>query len=256
MNEFIIPIHHLILISGLCFILGALSFYLELPFKKNIFISTIRAAIQLLLFGYYLKLVFTWNNPYITLGIGLVMTIIAFFTVKSRLPNKKRTSILSLFLSLFLGSFSVSFILVYLMDGTISLTPARFIPLLGMLLGNSLNGITLGLQRVQAEMDDKSDQIKTLLGMGCSINDATKDIFDSAMNSALIPILNNMAIVGLVSFPGLMTGKILSGSDPLESAKAQFIILTCIFVTLFIGSFMGVKFQIKKYFKEGLYFVS
>ncbi len=254
MENFTIPNWHLFLGAILCFALGLLSLNWQLKLFRSISLAIVRSLLQLMAFGYILKLLFSLESWWPPLIVCLFMTIFAAITIKGRLPQRKMTNTLILFLNLLLCGGLTGLLLIFLMDGKIHFTANRYIPLMGMLLGNSLNGITLGLQRVQEEMKDKKDQVKTMLGLGASIEQATHSIFKSAMNSSITPIINTMLVVGLVNFPGLMTGKVLAGADPIESAKAQFIIIASIFICIFLSSILGVKIQIKKYFEKDLYF--
>lgn len=253
--EYNIPIFHLLIVTSLCLSLGLLSMKDQLGLEKSILLSTLRALIQLLIFGFILRTIVDFKSPWQVVLVGISMSLLAIYTVRARLPNKRYTSFKSLITSIFLCSWIFSITLVFFLNGEINFSPMKFIPLLGMILGNSLNGITLGLQRVQIEMEEKKDQIISLLGFGKSVNESTLDIKRSAMLSALTPVLNSMLVVGLVSFPGLMTGKILSGTDPFEAGKAQFLVLAFIFITLFCGCWIGISIQIKKYFPGSLYFL-
>lgn len=250
----IVQNYSLILATLACLTMAGLAFWGQLNEKKTIIQAILRCLAQLLIFGIFLKVIFDQNSVAVTIAIAAFMTLMAIATVRSRLESKEVMSYASLIISLFFNTWIIAISLVFLLDGVVSFEAKRFIPLLGMLLGNSLNGITLGLQRVQAEMKEKKNMVFTMLGLGRNINESTHDIFQSAMTTSITPILNTMAVVGIVSFPGLMTGQILAGADALESAKSQFILMACIFISIFLGSFIGIKLQIKKYFKEGLYF--
>ena len=94
-----------------------------------------------------------------------------------------------------------------------------------MILGNTLNGISLGLDRLGEELAAKRDQVETLLALGATRWEAARGPIQQAVRTGMIPIINSMMVVGLVSLPGMMTGQILAGSPPLEAVKYQILIM-------------------------------
>ena len=106
--------------------------------------------------------------------------------------------------------------------------PRYAIPILGMVPGNALNGISLGLETVLEGFDRDRRQVELLLALGATRAEATRDVVRRAVRTGMIPILNSMIAVGIVAIPGMMTGQILAGEDPLEAARYQLFILFAI----------------------------
>ena len=115
-------------------------------------------------------------------------------------------------------------------------SPQYAIPLLGMMLGNTLNGISLGLDRFGSDLVGQRDQVETLLALGATRWEAAGPQVRQAVRTGMIPILNAMMVVGLVSLPGMMTGQILAGIDPIEAVKYQIIIMFMIASATALGT--------------------
>jgi putative ABC transport system permease protein len=104
-------------------------------------------------------------------------------------------------------------------------TPRYAIPLLGMLLGNTMNGISIGLDRLTSTAWDQRDLVEGRLILGYTAAAAITPLRRECIRSALIPIINSMSAAGLVSLPGMMTGQILAGNPPVEAVKYQILIM-------------------------------
>ncbi len=99
------------------------------------------------------------------------------------------------------------------------------IPIAGMVLGNSMNGIALALERVFADLDARDEEILALTALGASSWEAASPSIRSALRAGLIPTLNSMAAVGIVFIPGMMAGQILAGADPLAATGYQIVVM-------------------------------
>jgi putative ABC transport system permease protein len=104
-------------------------------------------------------------------------------------------------------------------------TPQYTIPLLGMLLGNTMNGIALGMDRLVQTAWQQRSVIEQRLMLGQTAIEAIRDIRSDSIRAGMIPIINSMATAGIVSLPGMMTGQILAGSPPVEAVKYQILIM-------------------------------
>ena len=104
-------------------------------------------------------------------------------------------------------------------------TPQYAIPLLGMILGNTLNGVSLGLDRLGSELSGKRDQVEALLRWARPAGRPPVSSIQQAVRTGLVPTINSMMVVGIVSFPGMMTGQLLAGTRPIEAVKYQIVIM-------------------------------
>ncbi len=128
--------------------------------------------------------------------------------------------------------------------------PEHFLPIIGMLLGNVLNGISLGIDQFTHELKSKKEEIISLIALGASTSEATKNTFLRSLKVGLSPILNSMTSMGLVSIPGMMTGQILGGQNPSQAATVQIIIMIFISIGAYLGSMMGIELARKRLFNK------
>lgn len=116
-------------------------------------------------------------------------------------------------------------ILTFILDVEPWYYPYAMIPIGGMIIGNGLNTATLGINRFSGEMTLRKDEIEMLLSLGASPKDAAQDAFRESVKASLIPTINALMMVGLVQLPGVMTGQILAGADPIIAVRYQVMIM-------------------------------
>ena len=193
-----------------------LSFALKLGLAQTLVIASLRMVVQLLLIGYVLNWLFTLSHPVPILALGIIMTTIAGISWRS-------------LLSVFISSFLITNLTTL---GFIQVQPwydpQYFIPLLGMVLGNTLTGISLGLDRFMESLVNQRQKIETLLALGATRWEATHEEVKAAIRTGMIPMINSMMVMGIVSLPGMMTGQILAGASPLDAVRYQIIIIFAI----------------------------
>jgi len=122
--------------------------------------------------------------------------------------------------------------------------PRYLVPLVGMVLGNALTGVSLGLDRVLTGLDQRGDEVEALLALGAGRWEACRDVAGDAVRTGMIPILNSMSAVGLVTIPGMMTGQILGGTEPLQAARYQLLILFVIAGAVAVGTTVAVLWAV------------
>ena len=114
------------------------------------------------------------------------------------------------------------------------------ITLLGMVLGNSLTGISLGMDRFLSDLRSKRGEVEMRLTLGATRWEACRDVFVGAARTAMIPILNTMSVAGIVSIPGMMTGQILAGQSPMQAVRYQIMIMFVIAAAIAIGVMLSL----------------
>ena len=117
-----------------------------------------------------------------------------------------------------------------------------------MILGNTLNGISLGLDRLGSELASKRDQVDTLLALGATRWEAARAAVQQAVRTGMIPTINSMMVVGLVSLPGMMTGQLLAGVDPLQAVMYQIVIMFLIAAGTSLGTVSVVLLGYRRLF--------
>ncbi|MDH5765970.1 MAG: iron export ABC transporter permease subunit FetB [Gammaproteobacteria bacterium] len=216
------------LAAVLVVLLAVLSWRMQLNVTQQLIIAAIRTTVQLLLIGLVLKTVFANVNFFWVSLICLLMLSVAGWEILSRQRRKLKgwwgfgVSTASLFVS----SFFISILaLVTIIQSDPWYHPQYSIPLLGMLLGNTMTGIALGMDRLVQTAWQQRGIIEQRLMLGQTGIQAIMDIRKESMRAGMIPIINSMAAAGIVSLPGMMTGQILAGAPPVEAVKYQILIM-------------------------------
>jgi len=251
MNYGVVPItdFQLALSVILVVIAGAISSALKLGLLKSLVWGTVRTFIQLTFIGYVLKYVFTLNNIWLIFGMIVLMCFIAARASVRRTPNVPRYPVTMAFWSLFTSTMLVGMVVVRLIiDPTPWFTARIVIPMFGMILGNSMNGIALSLDRLYSEAYARTGEIETLLAFGATPWEAVRGCVKEAMRAGMTPTINSLMVVGLVSLPGMMTGQILGGADPSEAVRYQIVVMLMITCAVAIGCLMLVGFSYKRLF--------
>ncbi|MCW8855701.1 MAG: iron export ABC transporter permease subunit FetB [Gammaproteobacteria bacterium] len=216
------------LAAVLVIMLALLSWRMQLNVTQQLIIAAIRTTVQLLLIGLVLKTIFTHVDILWVALICLVMLSVAGWEILSRQHRKLKgwwgfgVSTASLFVS----SFFISILaLITIIQADPWYHPQYAIPLLGMLLGNTMTGIALGMDRLVQTAWQQGSIIEQRLMLGQTSVQAINDIRKESMRAGMIPIINSMAAAGIVSLPGMMTGQILAGAPPVEAVKYQILIM-------------------------------
>jgi len=239
----------------LCFILLlipiAVSYYFKLQLIGPTLESAFRMAIQLALVGIFLTFVFDLNSTIINIIWVLVMVIVASHNVLKNAELKIRSLIAPLIISFALTNMGM---LLYFNSFIIDLTnvfDARyFIPIGGMVLGNSLRANIVGINDFCDQIQRNENRYLSKLSLGAEKHEALMPYMRKSLRNALKPTIANMATIGIVFLPGMMTGQILGGSSPLTAIEYQIAIMVAIYVTTVINVLMGLMILMYRGFDE------
>jgi putative ABC transport system permease protein len=195
--------------------------------EKEIVISSIRMTLQLILTGYILVYILNNPNPYITLGIIILMETFAVFNVMRKFKGRLSTGLKkAIAFSMISGTLLCLIYFLFIVIGIKPwYNPQYFIPLAGMLIGNSMTGISLGVKTLLDGVSSNKAQIEEALILGAKPEMAVKGIINSSFDNAILPTLNSMIGMGIVFLPGMMTGQILSGISPTTAITYQIAIM-------------------------------
>jgi len=209
-------------------ILIALLAYMRLGVSRQLLTGALRTLVQLSLVGAVLTAVFENENPLWTIGFSMVMICAGTYEVTRR-QNRKFlagwSAALSLIGLLSAAVLSTGYALMVVLDVDPWWKPQYAIPLLGMILGNTMNGVSLGLNTLTNGVWQQRAVIENRLALGQSAQESVRDIKRDCLRNALTPIMNSLAVCGVVSLPGMMTGQILAGNDPQVAARYQMMIM-------------------------------
>jgi putative ABC transport system permease protein len=227
-----------LLLASLFLVLNAiLSILLQLNLERQLLVSAIRLVVQLFLVGLALKTIFTVASPWITLLAAAVMVTFAAREIGARQGRRLQgfwgfgvggTAMLMA------GSLVTVFALTLQVKPSPWWSPQYALPLFGMILGNTMTGVSLGLDTLHTALYRERLAVEARLLLGASRWEAVTTALRQAVRSGFTPIINSMAATGVVSLPGMMTGQILAGVDPQEAVKYQ------ILITLLIGGATGL----------------
>jgi putative ABC transport system permease protein len=230
---------------------GAISVLLKLDLERRLLIAAACTVTQLLLIGLVLEWVFRVDRWYVVVAMMSLMTLVAGVAAIQRThiryPGIWRRSIAATWVSSWLMAAVALGVIVRVRPWY---TPQYAIPLLGMILGNTLNGVSLGLDRLGGELSGKRDQVEALLALGASRWEAAHRPIQQAVRTGLIPTINAMMVVGIVSLPGMMTGQLLAGTSPVEAVKYQVVIMFLIASGTALGTVSVVLLSYRRLFNE------
>lgn len=225
-----------------------LSLWLKLGVERDLLIAMVRSAIQLLIIGYVLKFVFRANNTLLILL--MVALIIAVATQNARTRAKK---IPGVWWRIAIGLTTTEVITQGLLIGmkVVPFEPKYVIPISGMIVGNAMIASGLFLNRLQSEVSSKRAEINTVLTLGGTPRQAIYSHLKVAIRAGLIPTIDSTKTTGLVQLPGMMTGQIIAGADPVQAVRYQLMILFCILagssVTTIVLGFLTYPKLFNKY---------
>jgi putative ABC transport system permease protein len=211
---------------GLILIAVGWSRWQQLGLEGQFLLAAGRSLIQLLFIGYLLQFIFELDHPWAVLLIVVVMITIAAMVARNRISTKIRGLLKVVWLALLIGSsFTVGYSIILIIQPDRWFDPQYLIPLVGMILGNILNGASLAGERLASMIKNNRLEVETHLCLGATPQEAIASYRKEAIRIGLIPTLNSMMVVGMVSLPGMFTGQVLAGNNPLDAASYQILIL-------------------------------
>ncbi|KHE73067.1 ABC transporter permease [Halobacillus sp. BBL2006] len=225
----------------------ALSYIYQLGLNKNILWSTIRGTIQLFAIGYLLTYLFdlpAFIGIPITVG---VMIIVAAFHARQK--GKELPKVLFVIL-IGLVVVEASVLTLWLVFDMVQFRPSEVIPMSGMVIGNSMVAMGLALERMKSEFKENNGRILAALSLGAEPKQASHLIVRKTLNAALIPNIDRLKTIGLVQLPGMMTGLILGGVEPVMAIKYQLVISLSIFSSVSLSAMFVTLAMYKHFFNK------
>ena len=211
---------------GMMAVAIGLSSWQGLGLEMSLAIATGRTVIQLLGVGYILAVVFALNDPFAVLAVLLVMLTIATITARNRISKKIPQLLYVVFGAIFFSTaLTLSYTNLLIIQPESWYEPQYLIPLAGIVLGNAMNGAAIAGERLVSTINSSRLEIETHLSLGATPQQAVATYRKDAIRAGLIPTLNQMMVVGVVTLPGIITGQLLSGIDPLNAASYQILIM-------------------------------
>lgn len=222
-----LSVSDLMIAAALVVLNGAISFAYGLRLEKSLAIASLRMVVQLAIVALVLKFIFAQTDAIWTILFAVMMAIAAGAEIVMRQERRFKgwQAMLMSSSPAFAAGLVTTFIALAVIQPQPWYAPRIMLPILGMLVGNAMSGVALVLDAMTSAAARERTAIEARLALGATRYVAFEDIMRRSLRTGLMPILNGMAAAGVVSLPGMMTGQILAGIDPVEAAKYQVMIM-------------------------------
>lgn len=208
---------------------------------KQLLIASIRMTVQLILVGFVLQAIF--QNPHPAFTVLFILCTVAFsihrVLSRNRGLNRRFQGIIAGSLALSGAGVLVFFVCVVV--GRSFFDPQYTIPLSGMIIGNAMTGVSLGLKTFLESLDSEQLRIETMMNLGVSFQKILRPMVNRALESALLPTINSMLGMGIIFLPGMMTGQILSGTLPTTAILYQIAIMIAICTSVCLTTWLSLN---------------
>ena len=214
-----------VLLVGVAILLSRFS---RLALEKDLGLGAIRAAVQLVAIGYALRLLFAAEHPVAVFAVLATMWVVAAWTSSRRAKHGPPTRVLFPYAlaAIGVGAFVALVPVFVLVMPPRPWFEARYvIPIGGMMLSSAMNVVAQVFERLFASSRAEAATLEQYLALGATPEQAFAPYVKAALRAALIPTINGLVTVGLVSLPGMMTGQILSGTAPEQAVRYQLVVM-------------------------------
>ncbi|KAI8062158.1 UPF0014 family [Gongronella butleri] len=241
-----LPWYDVLVAATFIVVAASISFSLGLKLESQLIVASIRCVVQLTLMGLLLEDVFRINNMWLVLFVTMVFIFLGSYEIVYNRTRHTFRGIVSRVLLVF------STMLIGLLGIVLALritpfwTPTKFIPIVGMLLGNSMASVTMATDVCLGQVNQHAPMLDTYLAMGASRFEATRPLAVETIRMALLPIIAQTSVMGLVNIPGTMVGLLLSGADVHDSVIYQQALMFMIVASCTLGSILSVVVCDKK----------
>lgn len=213
-------------------------------------IASLRMTVQLILAGLILTYIFKHPHPVFTILYLACMTTFAIHRVISK--NKFLCRRFKIIIACSLAGSGLLIVLFFIkvIVGANIFNPQYVIPLSGMIMGNAMTGVNLGIKAFYESLSMQRNRIEVLLNLGVSPKKILLPFVNQALETALIPTMNSMLGMGVVALPGMMTGQILSGTLPMTAILYQISIMIAICAVVCLSVFGSLYFGYRTLYNE------
>ncbi len=247
MNQHNITNSSLLMSLGLVLLAIIISHREKLSLEKDILWSISRAVVQLVIVGYVLKYIFDVNNVLLTLLMVLFICINAALNAKKRSKYIDRAFVMS-FVAITSGA--VLTLIVLVGTGSIEFLPMQVIPISGMIAGNGMIAVGLCYNNLGQRFSSHQQQVQEMLSLGATPKQASAQLLRDSIRSSLIPTVDSAKTVGLVSLPGMMSGLIFAGVDPVKAIKYQIMVTFMTLSTASISTIIAGYLACRRFYND------
>jgi len=213
-------------------LIAGISYRYQLHVETSIVVGVARAFVQLSVLGAVLHPIFAWGLRFWWVVAAYVLCFMAVVAATEASARSKYY---------FVGLFEIVLGVTWLTTGVMGIftfgvllrpdplwSPQYVIPLSGMLLGNCVNAVSLAINGALTNIKEGQLEMEVLQSFGATPVEASARLVREAVRVGAMPVLNGMAVIGLVAIPGMMTGQILAGNPPMKAAQYQMLVTVLI----------------------------
>ena len=234
-----------LLTLGLVAVAFALSLYERLDLEREIAVAVLRSFVQLVAIGYVINFIFGLESIGAVALLLAGMVIFAAWTSARRARDVPRAFGV---VALAMGLAAVATLGLLLALGVIPPTARYLIPLGGMVIGNSMNASSLRLTRIRDDLREQRPKVEAALALGATSRQAVSPILKTALQRALIPLIDATKTTGIIFLPGAMVGMIIAGTDPLEAVRLQIVVLYMLLGSVSIAAILVGTLSYRSFF--------
>ena len=230
---------------GLVAVAVLLSLYERLDLEKDIGVAVVRSCVQLAAIGYVIDYIFGLDSPGVVALLLAGMVLFAAWTSARRAGDVPRAFLIAAFA---VGVAAVATLGLLLALGIVPATARYLIPLGGMVIGNSMNAASLTMTRIRDDVTEQSLKVEAALALGATSRQAVSPILKTALQRALIPLIDATKTTGIIFLPGAMVGMIIAGADPLEAVRLQIVVLYMLLGSVSIAAILVGTLSYRSFF--------
>jgi len=235
----------LVFASSLVLIAMFISYYQKLGIEREIIVGTVRAVAQLTVVGYILHYIFAADYYLFTLAMIGVMILVAGNNAAKR---GKGIPGVFYYITISIAIAATITLSVLVLFKAIRFVPQEVIPVSGMIIGNSMVSSGLAVSRLRDEVKNRALEIQASLALGASARQSVQRILKIAIKTGMMPTIDGMKTLGIVQLPGMMTGLILGGVDPINAVKYQIMVAFMMASTVSISCFCVAFLTYRRFF--------
>ena len=241
---------------GLIAIAIALSLWQRLGLAKTLALAALRTLAQLLGVGFVLSVIFASDQPIAIVALLIGMAGIATVVARNRIDRELPELLKWVWMAIVLGAtVTMTYVCLFVIRLDPWYSPQQLVPLTGMVLGHAMTAASISGERLVSTLRNSRIEIETHLSLGATPAQAVRGYRQAAVKAGLIPTINAMMIVGLVTLPGTITGQLLGGSEPLVAAIYQILIMFMLALSTLIAALVVTYGLAKQFFNSAMQLV-
>ena len=234
-----------LLTLGLVAVAVALSLYERLDLERDIGVAVVRSFVQLAAIGYVINFVFGLESIGAVALLLAGMVLFAAWTSARRAENVPRAFLMA---AVAVGVAAVATLGLLLTLRIVPPTARYLIPLGGMVIGNAMNAASLTIMRIRDDVAEQKLKVEAALALGATSRQAVAPILRTALQNALIPLIDATKTTGIIFLPGAMVGMIIAGADPLEAVRLQIVVLYMLLGSVSIAAILVGTLSYRSFF--------